>query len=510
MPDRNRFSAAEQALIARIEKLGVSLEESEHGWGFFNASDKVLKLIKGIAGVQFLDLFESCEADEVSDKGLAQLKGLSKLRYLALGPGISDKGLAHLAALTELRELRLDSASDVTDDGLQYLAKLTKLESLTLQYTEVAGAGFTHLYGLKKLKELNLEGTPVTQEAVAVLEKALPKCKIIWDPAKAPKTPKKGQGKAASVASDGYQLKLRATLRGHPSSVKDAAFSPDGALLASREGSKIVLWDSATCAKLRSIQLKQNTMWGAAFTSDGKLIAAGTNGCCVMVWDTASGKEKLCLETPTRSFWAVDTDPQGKYLAAGGDGDNGDNGDKIYLWELPHGKLLHTFQAGDILAVAFSPDGKTLASCGRASAVFLWNVPAGSKKQELQGPAHKTQYEAIRDLAFSPDGTTLAAAHPDCHVRLWNLAKGKELTAMKHPNPVLCLAFHPDGRTLVTGSDGDTLLRRWDVSTGKCVAEFETNAVWYINRQVNVVAFSPDGKTLVTNGKGGSLLLLDV
>ena len=63
MADRSRFSPAEQALIARVEKTGASLEKNQHGWGFFNAGDKALKLIKGIAGIQFLDLFEACDAD---------------------------------------------------------------------------------------------------------------------------------------------------------------------------------------------------------------------------------------------------------------------------------------------------------------------------------------------------------------------------------------------------------------------------------------------------------------
>jgi len=112
----------------------------------------------------------------------------------------------------------------------------------------------------------------------------------------------------------------------------------------------------------------------------------------------------------------------------------------------------------------------------------------------------------IRDVAFSPDRQTLAAAHPDGHVRLWSISQGKELAAIRCPKPVFCLAFYPHGGSLVTGSDGDTLVRRWDVASGKCTGEFQTNADW---NSVSPVAFSPGGKTLVTNGKGGSLLLLE-
>src|SRR5262249_55946045 len=191
MDKRTQFSAEEQALIARIEKAGASLEENQWGWGFFHAGDKALKLAKGLVSIRFLDLFEACDAEEVSDEGLAHIESMTSLHYLALGPGVSDTGLIHLAKLKELRELRLDNARDVTDRGLESLKKLTKLQSLSLQYTDVAGPGLIHLAGLKQLRELNLEGTPVGREAVDALQKALPKCNFIWVPDTAPATAKK-------------------------------------------------------------------------------------------------------------------------------------------------------------------------------------------------------------------------------------------------------------------------------------------------------------------------------
>jgi hypothetical protein len=499
---RPSFSEAEQALIARIEKTGASFEKNRHGWGFVNASDKALKLIKKLSGIQFLDLFETCEAGEVSDEGLVHINDLAGLRYVALGPGISDAGLAHVARLTELNELRLDSAADVTDIGLEALKDLGKLQSLSLQYTGVMDEGLVHLSGLKRLKELNLEGTAVTQRGVASLQKTLPKCKMLWNPetvrpikTQKPKTP----GSAAS----GYQLKLRATLRGHANKPSDAAFSPDGSLLMSVDFGKVLLWNLASGAKHASIGVKRGALWGAAFTPDSKHVAAGSNLGCVFLWDT-SGKEKSRLEASTPVFTALDIDPGGKYLAAGGQDGN------LYLWELPAGELRskNPATAGDFFcAVAFSPDGKTVATCARESRVCLWTVPAGKKKLELQAPPHKSQYEKVQDAAFSPDGATLASAHPDNGIRLWSISHGKEIASLTCPRPVCRLAYHPSGNLLATASDGDTLVRLWDPTTKQPIAEFETNADF---NRVNLVAFSPDGQSLVTNGKGGSLLLLDV
>ena len=432
------------------------MEKNRRGWGFVNAGDKALKLIKGISGLQFLDLFEACDEGDVSDEGLAHIRGLTELRYLALGPGISDKGLADWLLLTELRELRLDSARDVTDAGLQHLTKLNKLQSLSLQYTDVAGAGLDHLAGLKKLKELNLDGTPVTKEAVAAIQKALPKCKILWDrpkkatAAKSTRKLKNASAETAPAAECG--LTLRATLRGHANKAGDAAFSADGAMLVSIAFNKVLLWDGATGAKLRPMELKQGSLWGAAFTPDGKLFASGSNGSCVFLWDTASGKQKMCLETPNSVFTALDIDAGGNRLAAGG------QDSKVYLWELPGGKLLVRLQAtaGDFFsAIVFSPDGKTLATCGREPVISLWSIPDGKKERELQGPPHTDEYMMIRDVAFSLTARLSPRLIPIAPFVYGTSRKARNSPPSSVPCPSPPLPITPDGRSLAAASNGD-------------------------------------------------------
>ncbi len=355
MSERSRFSAAEQAIIARIEKTGAALEKNRRGWGFVNAGDKALKLIKGISGLQFLDLFEACDEGDVSDEGLAHIRGLTELRYLRSAPGSRTRdwriGRAHRVARTAPGQCpRRHRCWASASHQAQQAAKPS------LQYTDVAGAGLDHLAGLKKLKELNLDGTPVTKEAVAAIQKALPKCKILWDrpkkatAAKSTRKLKNASAETAPAAECG--LTLRATLRGHANKAGDAAFSADGAMLVSIAFNKVLLWDGATGAKLRPMELKQGSLWGAAFTPDGKLFASGSNGSCVFLWDTASGKQKMCLETPNSVFTALDIDAGGNRLAAGG------QDSKVYLWELPGGKLLGAFRPRPAISSARSSSAR--------------------------------------------------------------------------------------------------------------------------------------------------------
>ena len=150
--------------------------------------------------------------------------------------------------------------------------------------------------------------------------------------------------------------------------------------------------------------------------------------------------------------------------------------------ELEPGTGLGTLVRG----LAYSPDGKTLASGGLGREVKLWDVESKSLLAALEGHA-----EPVAALAFSPDGKTLASGSLDGSIRLWDVATGRELTGIAaHTRDVRGLAFSPDGKTLASGSlDGSA--RIWDVATGGELASIRGGG-----RRVFAVAFAPDGKTL--------------
>ena len=158
-------------------------------------------------------------------------------------------------------------------------------------------------------------------------------------------------------------------------------------------------------------------------------------------------------------------------------------------------KRLYTlWHTNAVDAVAFSPDGKLLASGSRDATVGLWRVEDGTLLRTLEG-----HMSLVNTVAFSPDGKLLASASGDRTVRVWRVDDGTQLRILEgHANPVNTVAFSPDGKLLASGSK-DTTVGLWRVEDGTLLRTLEGH-----KKQVNTVAFSPDGE-LLSSGSGGTL-----
>lgn len=296
-------------------------------------------------------------------------------------------------------------------------------------------------------------------------------------------------GKMLASGSDDRTIKLwdvasgqeLRTLKGHSSHVRSVALIVGGTTLESSGGIGIMLWDVATGQDV-------------AFSPDGKTRANGS-GATIKLWDVASAKELKTLKGHSNSVESVAFSSDGKTLASGGDDDT------IKLWNVASGQEVKSLKGRTnymtVHAVAFSPNGKTLAS-SNFGGIKLWDVASGQELMTLTGSS------SARSIAFSADGKTLAGSG-----KLWDVASGQELIKLNRQwmpgigsdGQVYSVAFSPDGKTLATGSEANFKL--WDVATGRELKTLE-------GRSQTKITFSTDGKTLITGSLDRTVILWDV
>jgi RNA polymerase sigma factor (sigma-70 family) len=287
-----------------------------------------------------------------------------------------------------------------------------------------------------------------------------------------------------------------------PADGQSVACSPDGKLLAApaKDGS-IFLWDTTTgrqTARLRDGAAK-GPHW-PAFTADGKeLVTQSDNRLCH--WDLATGKLRKAVEIPLPPRHGMIRSPDGQTLAVCPWGLPRKT--PVALWDVATGKERLKLQGELAVAgfgMAFSPDGKTLATNGNnpleqkdQTTVAFWDVKTGQLLRRLLLPTR-----SVDTLRFAPDGRTLLTTGHEPVIRLWDTVTGKELLSRPaHVEAVEALAFTPDGRFLVSGGM-DRAVRLWEVAGGRHVRELAGHG-W----RTYAVAVTPDGRAVVSSGADG-------
>lgn len=286
-----------------------------------------------------------------------------------------------------------------------------------------------------------------------------------------------------------------------------ATWSSDGRVLAtSDKAGDLQIWQSKNEPGYEMVtQAAPNSPEGAqaiavAVSPDGKQIASGL-GTKVLIWDAASGALLRTLDGHQRQVAALSYSPDGASLASGGwDG-------AVVLWDAKSGDRLQnlTGHKRDIAGLAWSPDSKRLASTGSLdNQVIVWNPVTGQAEATLQGTDN-----GVWGVAWSPDGKTLAVSTSLADILLWDMTRPSISVAPTdrlrgHSNWVSTLAWSPDGTKLASGG-ADRLVIVWDVPNRQRIQNLTGH-----NGVVRAVAFSPDGKELATSGLDQQVLVWPV
>jgi WD40 repeat protein len=296
--------------------------------------------------------------------------------------------------------------------------------------------------------------------------------------------------------------KLYNTYRKHSSAVLNIAWSPDGKKIASASADKTVqVWNATSKTPTLIYRNHARAVSAVAWSPDGSRIVSGSWDTTVQVWNVQTGRKLLTYRGFSKEVSCVAWSPDGKYIACG----SWDT--TVQIRQADSGSRPYTFSghSGPVHAVAWSPtissspleDGRRIASASGAAVdadvdntVQIWNALTGDDLL-----IYRDHFYFVNAVAWSPDGKKIASASADTNVQVWNVANGSNiLTYRGHTNKVNAVAWSPNGKHIASAGD-DRTVQIWDATTAEIIFTYQGHT-----KEVSCVAWSPNGTRIASAG----------
>jgi len=287
-------------------------------------------------------------------------------------------------------------------------------------------------------------------------------------------------GLLAVAGSEGIYLYVAETLEkltALDSGAVSVAFSPDGQILAMAQAETVELWDVSAVLQTGELKLQRKLIGESqinqiTFSPDGQTLAAASEDTRVHVWDVTTGDPVRALEGLTGPVTSVAFSPDGRSLAAGAITDCAANV-VFMIWNVDDGQVLPTWGGAPstVMSVAFNPNGQQLALGG----IYGLQLIDSHTLEAWDLPGHTA---SITSIAYSPDGKLLASGSEDQTIGLWDTQSQENLHLLEgHTDAVTSVAFSPDGEELASGSYDGTV-QFWEAETGKILRALAIYGGW--------------------------------